>query len=75
MTFKLQQKKSASRTLTVFDVTDDKGSILGRISVPNERAGDLKKHWKEAPMPPAAKANPTAAMARAMLRANNRRRR
>ena len=59
-TFKLQKSPGSNNSVTRFDVIDAAGSICGRITVPNEAADDLEKHWLGGAKPkaPAALATP-----------------
>jgi hypothetical protein len=44
-TFRLQKSTGSNQAVTKFDVIDRTGAICGRITVPNEEADDLAKHW------------------------------
>ena len=62
-------QKSSNRTQATFHVMAD-GAIVGSITVPNEQAGDLLKHWHApaTPAKPAAKAEASRAAISAALR-------
>ena len=60
MQFKLS-KKSTGRTLTTFNITDDKDTICGSVNVPDEAVADLQKCWRDsAPAAATAAGNKSA---------------
>jgi hypothetical protein len=48
-TFRLEKSSGSNHAVTKFDVLDDAGSIVGRITVPNEQASAVLSHWQDAP--------------------------
>jgi hypothetical protein len=43
--FTLRKSSGSNHAVTKFDVVDGDGTICGRITVPNEEADDLARHW------------------------------
>jgi hypothetical protein len=68
-------RQPQGQTLTKFHVLDSANSIIGIITVPNEAADDLQKHWLGgAPQPRAAAAGKQNRMVTAMVEASGRNR-
>jgi hypothetical protein len=48
-TFRLEKARRSTAHISIFDVLDDAGSIVGRITVDAEDAPELLSHWVNEP--------------------------
>jgi hypothetical protein len=68
MQFRLE-KQTTGPNVTRFHVLNTAGEACGIITVPNNQAADLQKHWHVAPAPAAKQPDRAAALAKAIMAA------